>query len=162
MPKTVPKVSCDTSFLVAALLPNHPHHARAYPWFAAVKSGTLAAMVSVHALAELFSVLTRLPLDPPIRPAQAEQMIGRLRPFLTVIEENEPIVTAAVARCAAIGAVSGAVYDAIHVVTAEAGGADRFLTFNERHFRRLAIPSTPQMGLPAILLKAPGAGRMSA
>lgn len=142
------KAAFDTSVLVAALLPVHVHHARAYPWLVAVASGALTAVVSAHALAELFSVLTRMPLTPPITPTEADLMIDRLRPFLAVIAEDEGIVAAAMARCAAVGAGSGAVFDAVHVVTAEAAGVDGLLTFNERHFRRLAIASTPKIVVP--------------
>jgi predicted nucleic acid-binding protein len=111
-------------------------------------SGSLIGVASTHALTELFSVLTRMPLSPPITPTDADQMIHALRPALTLVSEDERIVAAAITRCAVVGAVSGAVFDAIHVVSAEAMSVDVLVTFNERHFRRLSIASTPQLVVP--------------
>lgn len=142
------KAAFDTSVLVAALVPSHVHHARAYPWLNAVGSGALSGVVSAHALAEMFSVMTKIPLSPPITPAQGAQMIERLRPFFLVVEEDEGVAAAAVARCAAVGAATGAVFDAIHIVTAERAGVDVVVTFNERHFRRLSTTTTPRIVVP--------------
>ncbi len=111
-------------------------------------AGSLTGVVSAHALAELFSVLTRMPVNPPITPPQAARMIERLRPFFLVVAEDEGVVVAATDRCSAVGAASGAVFDAIHVLTAEVAGVDALLTFNERHFRRLATASTPRLVVP--------------
>ena len=40
-------------------------------------------------------------------------------------------------RTAGLGLVSGAVYDLIHVRSAEVGQADELVTFNGRDFRRM-------------------------
>jgi predicted nucleic acid-binding protein len=53
-------VAIDTSVLVADALTVHPFHARAWPWIEAVEHEELEGTVCVHALAELYSVLTRL------------------------------------------------------------------------------------------------------
>jgi predicted nucleic acid-binding protein len=54
------KVAFDTSVLAAALVASHRDHARAMVWLSAVSEGTLDGVVSVHALSELWSVLTKL------------------------------------------------------------------------------------------------------
>ena len=76
-------------------------------------------------------------------------MIERLRPFFLVVEEDEGLIAAAVARCAAVGAATGAMFDAIHVVTAERVAVDAVVTFNERHFRRLATATTSRIIVPS-------------
>ncbi len=142
------KAAFDTSVIVAALVPAHPSHARAFVWLDAVATGQLEGAVSAHAIAETYSVLTKLPLRPAITPAQAGAMIDRLRPILSVISEDAAIVEAAVARCASVGASTGAIFDAVHVMTAESAKADVIVTFNEGHFRRLAVPATPRIVVP--------------
>jgi hypothetical protein len=45
-----------------------------------------------------------------ITPIDAEQMIHALRPALTLVSEDEGIVKAAIARCAAVGGTSSLVH----------------------------------------------------
>lgn len=64
------KVAFDTSVLVAVLHRAHPHHARAVAWIDAVAEGHATGLITCHALAELWSVLTRLPGAGRISPAR--------------------------------------------------------------------------------------------
>ena len=93
--------------------------------------------------AETYSVLTKLPLRPRLDPATARAIVNRLidGPF-AVAELGKALYQAAVDRCVATESTSGAVYDAVHLLTAEANGVDALVTFNERHFRRLR-PTVP-------------------
>jgi hypothetical protein len=63
---------------------------------------------------------------------------------------------AAVTRCNARSLRSGAVYDALHLITAELESADLLLTFNVGDFARMSEPDGPRIiappdppGLPA-------------
>ena len=58
------KVAFDTSVLIAGSVSSHPHHERALWWLADDREFERCA--SWHALAETWSVLTRLPLRPPV------------------------------------------------------------------------------------------------
>ena len=49
----------DTTVLVAALLPGHPHHARSFPVFASATRKQAAC--AAHSLAEAYSTFTRYP-----------------------------------------------------------------------------------------------------
>ncbi|MGA8764890.1 MAG: hypothetical protein WB562_18620 [Candidatus Sulfotelmatobacter sp.] len=49
----------DTTVLVAALLPDHPHHARSFPVFASATRKRAAC--AAHSLAEAYSTFTRYP-----------------------------------------------------------------------------------------------------
>jgi predicted nucleic acid-binding protein len=60
------KALLDTSTLIAAMLPDHVHHADALPWLAQAKSGAFEFVCSAHSLAELCAILTRLPRTPRI------------------------------------------------------------------------------------------------
>jgi predicted nucleic acid-binding protein len=144
----VTRLAFDTSVLVAALVEPHPLHARAIPWLAAVRRGEAAGECTTHALAETWSVLTRLPIDPAIAPPLATLAIERLAGLLTVIEVTRDIYWRAMQRCSAQGLRSGALFDAVHLVSAEASGADAFVTFNPGDFTRLALEDRPLVVVP--------------
>lgn len=148
------KVALDTSVLVAALVEDHPHHRRAVFWLQARRS--LTRVASWHAYAETWSVLTALPIEPRVTGEVATAVLERLRRSVVLVPPKPATYQAAAARCGARGARSGAIYDAIHLVTAEAEGADLLLTFNEPDFVRLSEPGGPRIlappdppGLPA-------------
>lgn len=69
------RVLPDTSVLVAAMVESHPAHAQALPWLQKVKDGTHTGLVAAHSLAELYAVLTTLPVQPRIFPTIAQQVI---------------------------------------------------------------------------------------
>lgn len=142
------RAALDTSVLVAGVVASHPHHPRAAAWLDAIARGDVEGVASVHAFAETFATLSRLPLSPPITPGEAAQLVARLRSVIAHVDEDDGIVAAAVERCARHGATSGAVFDAIHVVSAEAAKADIPLTFDARHFSRFAIATTPRVVVP--------------
>lgn len=62
------KVLFDTSVIVAALLPQHPSHVPCFAQLHAVESGPAKGYLSTHSLAEVYSVMTRLPSQPKISP----------------------------------------------------------------------------------------------
>jgi predicted nucleic acid-binding protein len=63
------KVLFDTSVLVAAFEVSHPRHGICLPWLQRVQTSDIDGYVSTHTFAELYSVLTRLPVKPVISPA---------------------------------------------------------------------------------------------
>src|SRR5437899_4686508 len=65
----------DTSVLVAAMVESHPAHDRALPWLQRVRDGSDAGLVAAHSLAELYAILTTLPVRPRISPATAGELI---------------------------------------------------------------------------------------
>ena len=72
------KVYFDTNVLVAALQPDHIHHARSFAAYGRVQAGAIAGYISCHGLTELYSVLTRTPWKIPVSP----------REILAVIEQS--------------------------------------------------------------------------
>src|SRR4051812_46205260 len=54
-------LALDTSVIVAGALAGHAFHPRAIVWQAAIYRGEVQAMVCAHALAEVYSVLSKIP-----------------------------------------------------------------------------------------------------
>lgn len=142
------KLALDTSVLVAALVEAHRFHDRTRPWTEASTSGAVSAQCSWHALAETWSVLTRIPLDPPISSTLAEVALSRLRDSVQPVELTADHYEIAMRRCADRGLRSGALFDALHLVAAESGQVDAFVTFNPVDFERLRTPSSPMIVVP--------------
>jgi len=143
------RVVFDTSVLVAALFQAHPHHERAHLWLEAVAEGTFEGIFSRHALAETWSVLTRLPLKPKLSGSEALQVLERLRENgFTRVDLTAETYDVALRRCVDRGLTSGAVFDALHLAAAEAAAADVMLTFNVKDFGRLSGEGSPTVLAP--------------
>ena len=134
------KVAFDTSVLVAAVLAAHRDHARALVWLSAVSAGAFDGVVSVHALGELWSVLTKLPVSPPISPRAALEAINDVLTRFEAVPLSVQIYREAIDRCTTKGLRSGAIFDALHLTIAESVGASALLTFNERDFQGCRWP----------------------
>lgn len=132
------KVLFDTSVLIAAFIQKHPHHERAYPWLSKALKKQIKFYVSNHTLAELFAVLTKLPVSPSLSPAIAGKLIREnvekhaqfvdlnTKDYLSVLDEME---TAEL--------TGGIIYDALIVAAAEKAKVDVLLTFNNKHFQAI-------------------------
>ena len=142
------KVAFDTSVLVAGLHRAHPHHRRSFVWMDAVAEGRVTGIVTWHALAEFWSVLTRLPLSARPSPEQTLQLVDRLRDAFDVRALDAAVYGEALRRCTERNFSSGVIFDALHLVAAEHAGADALLTFNTADFLRLALPTSPRIAIP--------------
>ena len=142
------KVAFDTSVLVAGLHRAHPHHARAVVWLDAVAEGHATGLITCHALAELWSVLTRLPGAGRVSPAQALQIVARVRGTFEVRPLEPAGYDEALQRCSDRGLASGVVFDALHLVAAEHADAAALMTFNGADFFRLITPTSPRIIIP--------------
>jgi predicted nucleic acid-binding protein len=126
----------------------HPSHGDAMGWIDAMATGRVKGLVTVHALAEVWSVLTKLPIHPRIDPAAARKVVGDIASIAQVVALTHVMYFDALDRCVSHGARSGAVFDALHLAAAERTGADVVLTFNEKDFVRLAQPESPRILSP--------------
>lgn len=70
------KVVFDTSVLVPAMVKVHLMHSRAWIWLERAKSRELEFVVAAPTLAELYAVLTTLPVRPRITPDVALKLIA--------------------------------------------------------------------------------------
>jgi predicted nucleic acid-binding protein len=142
------RVCFDTSVLVPALVAPHPFHARALWWVEAAAKGEIEGVMAWHAAAETWSVLTRLPISPPVTAILAERLVGQLARHIRPLAMAGSHYRAALQRCAERGARSGAVFDALHLVIAEASQAQVLATFNPADFERLSNQSGPRIVVP--------------
>lgn len=140
------KVAFDTSVIIASVVENHPDHARASWWLRARRR--FERIASWHAYAEAWAVLTALPIEPRVSGEVAAAVLERTRRSIAFVTLRSAAYTTAIARCNARGLRSGSVYDALHLVTAEAEAAELFLTFNVDDFTRLAEPGGPRILAP--------------
>jgi predicted nucleic acid-binding protein len=139
-------VAIDTSVLVAWTAAKHPFHARTKPWFEAIYRGELDAITCVHALAELYSVLTKIPEGLP--PAAARLAVTNIPNRMRVVPLTASAYQVAVNRCADRSLKSGSIFDALHLVAAERKKASVLLTFNPEDFIRLSEGGTPTIVAP--------------
>lgn len=108
------KVLFDTSVLVAAMVRPHPMHHRALPWLQQAHRGEIELSVASHSLAELYAVLTRLPVRPRIAPGTALRLIAlNVERRAKVVSLTPTDYGAVIRRMAELGLTGGSVYDAL-------------------------------------------------
>ncbi len=120
------------------MVESHPEHQRAFPWLKRIVDSTDEGFVATHSIAELYAVLTVLPVQPRIAPDTARDLIvGNLRSFTAVYLETTDYF-AVVESLSSLGIVGGAIYDALIVQAAKVAEVDRIVTLNLRDFRRIS------------------------
>ncbi|MBI5075524.1 MAG: PIN domain-containing protein [Nitrospirae bacterium] len=128
----------DTSVLVAALVKAHPVHERAVSWLKRAKTGEVIMAISSHTLAELYAVLTTLPVSPRISPDMAWRLIHEnIEKTATVISMDAADYTETILRLKERGFSGGIVYDALIFFAAVKSKAATLLTLNAADFVRL-------------------------
>lgn len=132
------KTVFDTSVLVAAIVEAHPMHERALPWLQRASRKEIKGCVAPHTLAELYAVLTRLPLRPAISPDLAWRLIREnVLAHFDVVSLLDKDYCAVIENLAALGISGGATYDALIAQAASTCEADQIVTLNSEHFRRV-------------------------
>lgn len=143
------KVALDTSVIVAGVVEAHPDHERARWWLVPREGPDVPERVAGwHAYAEAWAVLTVLPVEPRVTGEVAAAVLDRLGRTVRFVAPDGGTYRAAASRCGGRGLRSGAVYDALHLVTAEREAADLFLTFNTADFERMADADVPRIMAP--------------
>jgi predicted nucleic acid-binding protein len=108
------RVLFDTSLLVAAMVEGHPAHSLALPWLQRTKARLDTGLIAAHTLAELYAILTRLPINPRISPALALQLIrSNILDTCTVVALSDTDYVSLLSHLAGLGIAGGAVYDAL-------------------------------------------------
>ena len=109
-------VAVDASVAVPLLVRSHQHHAQVVRWW-----DRQELSLSAHALAETYSVLTRLPGDARLSADDAARLLDtRFAMPLVLSAEQARTVHATLSR---IGVAGGAVYDALVALAAKENGA---------------------------------------
>jgi predicted nucleic acid-binding protein len=132
------QVLFDTSVLVAALVEVHPMHHRALPWLKRAKQKKLDFFIASHSLAELYAVLTALPLGPRISPGTAWRLIHEdVETVAEIVPLSSSDYSVVVKRMSELGLISGHIYDALIAKAAEKTKVQRLLTLNPDDFKQV-------------------------
>jgi predicted nucleic acid-binding protein len=131
------KVLFDTNVLVAALVENHGNHSVCSPWLERAQTEAIEAFLSTHTLAELYAILTRLPLKNRITPDLALHLIrSNLAKFKLVsltVEDYRSVLL----RMIQSSVIGGGIYDGLIAQAALKAKVDVLLTSNSKDFTRL-------------------------
>ncbi len=128
----------DTSVIIAALLPRHPSHAPCFVQLQAAELGHIQGCLSTHSLAEVYSVMTRMPSQPRMPPQAAQILLERCLQYLAAIPLEASDYRAAIAQMTTLNLPGGGIFDALIAQAALKVSADRLLTLNPSHFSRLS------------------------
>jgi predicted nucleic acid-binding protein len=135
-----PATALDTSVLVAGLLSWHEHHRTASAALSVLLESRERIILPLHALAEAYSVMTRLPPPHRLSPRDALQILeGSLRTRATVVGldgEEGWLCLGDLARSAISG---GTTYDGLILACARKAAATKIFTLNPAHFERLGM-----------------------
>jgi predicted nucleic acid-binding protein len=131
------KVLFDTSVVVAASLTQHPEHTRCFPQLQSAQLGQVHGYLSTHSLAETYSILTRLPIQPRVLPSDAESVITDLLQYLQVVSLDRPDYQSAISCMVALKLPGGGIFDALIAQAALKAKVDILFTLNPNHFTRL-------------------------
>ena len=96
------------------------------------------AFCACHTLAEVYSVMTRLPVRPRIAPSQGLLFIESIRERFTTVALSEREYFEVIAAAAERGIGGGKIYDALILRCAEKSKAEAIFTWNLEDFRQLA------------------------
>ena len=124
----------DTSVIVAASLPQHPSHSPCFIQLQAAKLAQIKGYLSTHSLAELYSVLTRMPSQPRISARDAKRLIESHLQYLETVVLDQADYQAAIAQMTALNLPGGGIFDALIAQAALKSAAERLFTLNPKHF----------------------------
>ena len=132
------KVLFDTSVIVAASLPQHPRHVPCFTQLQAAKAEKVQGYLSTPSLAEIYSVLTRMPSEPRMLPQDVRLLIDYQLQYLEAVSLEPVNYRAAIAQMSELNLPGGGIFDALIAQAALKVGVDRLLTLNPKHFTRLS------------------------
>ncbi len=132
------KILFDTSVIVAAIVETHPMHNRAFPWLKRAIQKEFHMFVACHTIAEVYGVLTTIPVSPKITPALALQLIQEnIETKAEIISLTASDYIDIIKNVAKFNLSGGIIYDAIIAGAAQKIKADKLLTFNIKDFKRV-------------------------
>jgi predicted nucleic acid-binding protein len=132
------KILFDTSVLVAALVESHPAHKRAFPWLKKATAKEFDMIVAAHTIAELYAVLSTLPIKPRISPLIAGKLISEnIVTAAKIISLTPREYISVIKQISELGLAGGITYDALIAKVAQKSKVERLLTLDANHFTRV-------------------------
>jgi predicted nucleic acid-binding protein len=139
----------DTSVFVAAFEASHPRHGACLPWLQRAQEKEISGYLSTHTFAELYSVLTRLPVRPTIAPAIAQRLIDENLRLFVAIPLTAHDYQQAIACMVGLNLPGGGIFDALIAQAALKAEVDVLLTLNPGHFTRLGKDLAQRVQVPS-------------
>jgi len=133
------KILFDTSVLVAALVESHPVHINAVAALRRVQNGQDMGWIAMHSIAELYSVLTRLPIQPRLTPQNVWQVMQyNVLKLLNIaaLSPNDYVIV--IQQLVERNLSGGIIYDALLLQSAVNANVERILTLNKKDFLHIA------------------------
>jgi predicted nucleic acid-binding protein len=140
------KAFFDTSVLVATFYGDHQHHEASIKRFLSFRRSE--ASCGAHSLAEVYSVVTRMPGRARVSGDQAMLFLATIRERLTVILLDEEEYFRAIEEASVLDVVGGAIYDALLAQCALKARAQTIYTWNVKHFQRLGPSVVSRLKMP--------------
>ncbi len=130
------RILFDTSTLVAAMVEPHPAYERAFPWLQSVHAQEHIGLIAAHTLAELYAVLTKLPVRPPVSPATVHQLVRHnILSTFEVVPLTSADYQSILAHLTERTLIGGIICDALIFFAATKANADKIITLNPKDFR---------------------------
>jgi predicted nucleic acid-binding protein len=123
--------------LVAAFEVSHPRHTVCLPWLQQAQIEQIQGLIATHTLAELYSVLTRLPVRPRISPELAQRLIRENLQRFEVIPLTTEDYQMVLAQMVNLNLTGDGIYDTLIAQAAVKAEVNTLLTLNPNHFTRL-------------------------
>jgi predicted nucleic acid-binding protein len=143
------KILFDTSVIIAAIVEPHSLHSIAFPWLKRAKSREFDLFVASHTLAELYAVLTTLPIRPKIAPGVARQLIhNNIEAIARIVSLSASDYRSVIKRMGDLELSGGIIYDALIARAAQRSRVDRIVTFNIDDFKRVWPEGTAHIIVP--------------
>jgi predicted nucleic acid-binding protein len=129
------KIFVDGSVLVPAFLDDHVHHEPSMDLLR--KSEKRNSFCAAHTLAEVYSILTRMPGSHRASTEEAMLFLSSLSDRFTFIVLDTAEYWTTIATCSESGIGGGRVYDALIARCAIKASAEVIYTWNVGHFLQL-------------------------
>lgn len=126
----------DSSVLIAAFWGGHANHGASIQCLSAADKKH--SSYGIHSLAEVYAVMSSLPVAPGIPPEQVMLFVEEVRGRLTLVALDEKEYFQTIQKCADRGFTNGSVYDALLLSCAAKSGAQSIFTWNLKHFQSIA------------------------
>ena len=126
----------DSSVLIAAFWGGHAKHSPSIKCLS--NADKRHSSCSIQSLAEIYAVMSSLPVAPGIPPEQVMLFVEEVRSRLTLVSLDEKEYFQTFQRCVDRGFTSGRIYDALLLSCAAKSGAQTIFTWDLKHFRATA------------------------
>ena len=136
----------DTSALLPVFLEDHQHHEPSLKFF--LTANKKQSCCAAHSLAEIYSVMTRLPGKHRLSGDQALLFLDEVIARFSLVSLSGEDYYLAAKTAAAKGIVGGTFYDALLICCARKAEAELIYTWNLKHFQQFGSDISRRLRTP--------------